>query len=81
MIKIKMLKNSTGSIDGKKVTAFYEGNIYSIPEKLADIFVRQIQVAKYFVEEKMEEILPNNKMMNTSDYKNKSFKWKKDKRK
>lgn len=69
MKKIKMLKTMNGSQNGILVETFFKGKEYLISKKLADIFVRQLNAAKYEAEEKAIDCAPKNKMAVTPNNK------------
>ena len=46
-MKIKMIEDQKGSQDGFTVQKFYKGKEYNITDWLADVFVNQIECAKY----------------------------------
>lgn len=59
---IVMEKFATGSEDGIKVKAFEKGQSYEVEERLARVFVEQMEVAHYEDQEKKAEP-PKNKMV------------------
>lgn len=46
MPKAKMLKTTKGSIDGQEPLTFKEGETYDLTERLYDVFVNELKVAK-----------------------------------
>lgn len=60
-MKVKMLKNTKGSIDGFTVKMYIEGNEYIIPESLGDVFVDLMKVAIVPV---INDNEPANEIMN-----------------
>ena len=57
---IVMEKFVTGSEDGRKVKAFEKGQSYEVDERLARVFVEEMEVAHYKDQKKAE--VPQNKM-------------------
>lgn len=61
MVKIRMKKTEFGSPDGITIVKYEVDNNYDIPESLAESFVKQLKVAEYVEENKMEKTAPDNK--------------------
>lgn len=65
-MKVKMIKTTLGSEDGKTTNSYAEGQVYDMAEKLAKIFVNVLNVAAFLPEEiaqvtKMAGASPENK--------------------
>lgn len=53
-VKVKMLTTCKGSPDGMVTNVYEEGEVYDMPDSLAEVFLDEMEVAEVFVEEEPE---------------------------
>lgn len=74
MLKVKMLKTISGSLDGINSRTFQEGSTYEISESLVKDFKSLNAIELCERDEKSVSESPSNKALGSSNYQNKAVK-------